>query len=163
MSPDFGRMLDTDGMSDDELYDVIMQEFNEQPEIDAGWIDVGVKDGFVTLAGRVGSDSEARIAENILTDVLGVNNFANELVVDELHRGTNPEAADDAIVADLEVDDQRGEEGVRSTSDTAEHLVEDLEGHAYGTHDMQSAIEEGMSYEPPDRPTADGYGSGEAH
>lgn len=156
-------MLDADGMSDDELYDAILQQFNEQPEIDTGWIDVQVKDGQVTLSGRVGSDSEIRIAENILTDVLGIRSVANELVVDELHRGTNPEAADDAVVADLEVDDQRGEQGSKSTSDTADHLVEDLDGQAYGTHDMQSAIEEGMSYEPPDRPTADGYGSGEAH
>lgn len=162
MSPDFGRMLDTDGLSDDELYDLVIQQFDEQPELDTGWIDVRVQNGFVTLSGRVGTDSEVRIAENILSDVLGLNEFANELVVDELHRELAPEAADDAVVADLEVDVQYGEGDTR-TEDTAEHLIEDLDGQTFGTHDMQSAIQEGMPYEPPDRPTPDGYGSGENH
>lgn len=162
MAPDFGRMLDTDGMSDDELYDLVMQQFNEQPELDTGWIDVSVSDGLVTLSGRVGTDWEVRIAENILNDVLGIRNYSNELVVDELHRADAPEAADDAIVADQEIDAQHGESDM-STEDTAQHLIEDLDGQTFGTHDMQSAIQEGMPYVPPDRPMPDGYGSGEAH
>jgi hypothetical protein len=48
-------------------------------------------------------------------------------------------------------------------SDTAEHLVEDLDAQTYGTHDVGTAVEEGASYEPPDRPVPDGYGSREAH
>ena len=163
MAPDFGRMLDPSGMSDDELYDVILEKFNEQPELDTGWITISVQDGFVTLSGRVGNDGQVRITENILQDVLGIQSFSNELVVDELHRGHAPQAADDAVVADLEVDEQHGEEGDKTSTDTAEHLVQDLEGQTYGTHNMQSAIQEGMPYVPPDRPTPDGYGSNEQH
>jgi hypothetical protein len=162
MAADFDRMLDAEGMSDDELYDLIIQQFNEQPELDTGWIDVSVRNGLVTLSGRVGTDWEVRIAENILNDVLGIRDFANELIVDELHRDIAPEAADEAAVADLEVDSQHGEQNM-DTEDTAQHLIEDLDGHTFGTHDMQSAIQEGMPYVPPDRPMADGYGSGEDH
>ncbi|MBA3969828.1 MAG: BON domain-containing protein [Gemmatimonadetes bacterium] len=155
-------MLDTEGLSDDELYDLIIQQFNEQPELDTGWIDVSVRNGLVTLSGRVGTDSEVRTAENILSDVLGIREFANELIVDELHRENAPEAADDAAAADREVDDQRGERNM-STEDSAQHLIEDLDGQTFGTHDLQSAIQDGIPYVPPDRPMADGYGSGEDH
>lgn len=162
MARDFDRMLDTEGLSDDELYDLIIQQFNEQPELDTGWIDVSVRNGLVTLSGRVGTDSEVRTAENILNDVLGIREFANELIVDELHREMAPEAADDAAAADREVDDQRGERNM-STEDSAQHLIEDLDGQTFGTHDLQSAIQDGIPYVPPDRPMADGYGSGEDH
>lgn len=162
MARDFDRMLDTEGLSDDDLYDLIIQQFNEQPELDTGWIDVSVRNGLVTLSGRVGTDSEVRTAENILTDVLGIREFANELIVDELHREMAPEAADDAAAADREVDDQRGERNM-STADSAQHLIEDLDGQTFGTHDLQSAIQDGIPYVPPDRPMADGYGSGEDH
>jgi hypothetical protein len=73
-----------------------------------------------------------------------------------------PEAADDAVTQELESDDQLGE--VRfDQSDTAEHMVEDLDALTYGTHDVGTAIEEGTAYEPPDRPVPDGYGSTERH
>ncbi|HEX8695171.1 MAG TPA: BON domain-containing protein [Longimicrobium sp.] len=163
MRGDFGA-FDFSTMTDDEIYDLVVQHLGEYPELDLGWIDVSVRDGRVTLSGRVSSDGEVQIAEKAVLDVLGVDqdHFTNDLVVDELHRGEMPEAADDAVTADLEVDDQLGETSF-SQSDTAEHLVEDLEALSYGTHDVGTAIEEGASYEPPDRPVPDGYGNREAH
>ena len=56
-------------------------------------------------------------------------------MVDELHRGEMPEAADDAVMADLDVDAQYGE-GKANQSDTAAHLVEDLDAQTYGTHSL---------------------------
>jgi BON domain len=149
-------------MDDDEIYDVVVQHLSEYPELDMGWIEVRVKGGHVTLSGRVSSDGEAQIAEQALLDVLGLPEITNDLVVDELHRGEAPEAADDAVTQDREVDDQMGEpQG--NHSDTAEHLVEDLDAMSYGTHDPGTAIQDGTSYEPPDRPVPDGYGSRESH
>ena len=156
-----GDIFDFSGMTDDELYDVVVQHLQEHPEVDAGWIEVRVRDGHVTLAGRVGSDSEVSVAEQVVTEILGLE-LTNELVVDELHRGEMPEAADDAVTADLESDDQLGETQL-DQSDTAQHLVEDLDAMTYGTHDVGTAIEEGASYEPPDRPVPDGYRSTENH
>ncbi|HEY0036431.1 MAG TPA: BON domain-containing protein [Longimicrobium sp.] len=162
MAQDFDP-YDLTGMTDDEIYDVVVQHLGEYPELDMGWITVTVRDGKVTLSGRVSSDGEVSIASQALLDVVGVAELSNELIVDELHRGEAPEAADDAFAQDMEVDDQMGEPNLQYQSDTAGHLMEDLEAQTYGTHDMGTAIEEGTAYEPPHRPVADGYGSRENH
>ncbi len=163
MLGDFGT-FDFSTMTDDEIYDLVVQHLGEYPELDMGWIDVAVRNGHVTLSGRVSSDGEVQIAEKGLVEVLGLDEtqLTNDLMVDELHRGEMPEAADDAVAQDLETDDQLGE-SLFDQSDTADHLVEDLDAQTYGTHDVGTAVEEGTSYEPPDRPVPDGYGSREAH
>jgi len=162
MARDFDP-YDFTGMTDDEIYDVVVQHLGEYPELDMGWIEVAVKDGRVTLGGRVSSDGEAQIAEKALVEVMGLTDVVNELVVDELHRGEAPEAADEAIAQDLEVDDQLGEQAEAQHSDTAAHLMENLESQTFGTHDVGTAVEEGASYTPPQRPVPDGYTSREDH
>ncbi|HYW09177.1 MAG TPA: hypothetical protein VE913_19615, partial [Longimicrobium sp.] len=102
-------------------------------------------------------------AEQALLDIVGVAELSNELIVDELHRGEAPEAADDALAEEMEVDDGPGDPNLQYQSDTAAHLVEDLEAQTYGTHDVGHAVEDGASYQPPDRPVGDGYGSRENH
>ncbi|HEV2148902.1 MAG TPA: BON domain-containing protein [Longimicrobiaceae bacterium] len=163
MAQDFDELFfDFENMTDDEIYDVVVQQLREYPAIDEGWIEVRVVDGRVTLGGRVGTDAEKQIAEKVVVETLGIANFSNELVVSETVRGSVPEAADEAAAYEAEFDDHLGEPG-GNQSDTAEHLVEDLDTQMYGTRDMGEAIEEGAPYIPPDRPTADGYGSEEQH
>ena len=163
MAQDFDELFfDFSSMPDEDIYDVVVQHLREYPNLDAGWIDVSVKDGFVTLSGRVGTDGEKQVAEKVVAEVLGIQSFANELLVTETHRGDAPEAADDAAAADEEVEEQLGEPDANQ-SDTAEHLVQDLDTQTYGTHDMGEAIEEGATYIPPDRPIPDGYDSEEQH
>ena len=163
MAQDFDELFfDFENMSDDEIYDVVVQHLQEYPNVDAGWIEVRVQEGHVNLSGRVGTDSEKQVAEKVVAEVLGIRDYSNELVVSELVRGQLPEAADLAAAIDQDVDEQTGEPDM-SQSDTAEHLVQDLTTQTYGTHDMQEAIEEGAPYVPPDRPIADGYGSEEQH
>lgn len=157
-----GDIFDFSGMTDDEMYDLVVQHLREHPEVDQGWITVAVKDGHVTLSGRVGTDSEVSVAEQVITEILGIQAFTNHLVVDELHRGQMPEAADDSVMQDAEVDAQYGESN-ESQSDTAAHLVEDLDAQTYGTHSITDAVNDGASYSPPDRPVGEGYGSRESH
>jgi hypothetical protein len=159
---DFGDVFDFSTMTDDEIYDVVVQQLQEYPNLDAGWVDVAVREGRVTLSGRVGTDAELQIAEQVLVEVLGLTDVVNELVVDELHRNTLPEAIDDALAEEDEADDQLGGANDQQ-SDTAAHLVEDLEVETFGTRDVSAAIEEGTAYNPPDRVVPDGYGSGEDH
>lgn len=159
---DFGDIFDVEDMSDEELRQLIVQQLREYPNLDADWIDVQVDDGFVTLSGRVGTDAEVQVAEKVIAEVLGIESFSNELIVDELHRPFLPEAVDEATAAEAELDDHFGGPSGQQ-SDTAEHLQEDLEGEAYGTRDMGKAILEGMTYIPPDRPIPDGYDSTENH
>lgn len=163
MAQDFDELFfDFENMTDDEIYDAVMQQLEEYPGIDPGWMDVAVRDGHVTLSGRVGTDGEKQVAEKVIVETLGITRFTNELVVDELVRGDVPEAADEAAAYEAEVDDHLGGRP-SNQSDTAAHLVDDLETQTFGTRDMQQAIEEGTAYEPPDRPMADGYGSEENH
>lgn len=157
-----GDLYDFQNMSDDELRTFVVEQLRDYPNLDADDIDVRVKDGVVTLAGRVGTDAEVQVATAVLDDVLGLDDFAIELVVDPLRRGDMPIAADDAIAADEEVEDQLGEPDAQQ-SDTAEHLVEDVEAETYGTSDMGQAIRDAAPYNPPDRPVSDGYGSREEH
>ena len=157
-----GDLYDFANMTDDEIRSVVVEHLREYPNIDAGWIEVTVEDGFVTLKGRVGTDSEQQVAESVIADVLGIQTFANELVVTEIHRGEAPVAADEAVVEAEDADSQIGG-GMLQQSDTADHLVEHEEEEAYGTHDMQSAIRDGTTYTPPDHPVGDGYDSRENH
>jgi hypothetical protein len=162
MAEDFSRSGDFETMSDDEIYDVVVQQLREYPEVDVDSLEVRVRDGHVTLSGRVSGDREVEVAQAAVVDVLGVERFTSELVVDALRRGEAPEAADDAVAADMESDDSLGEEDPNQM-DTAQHLTEDLDAQTYGTRDVQQAVEEGAPYIPPDRPVSDGYGSREDH
>lgn len=162
MARDFGDVFDFSTMTDDEIYDVVVQELSETPGLDAGWIDVTVKDARVTLSGRVATDGEVQVAEKLLVEVLGVPDVVNELVVDELHREANPEAVDDELAMEADMDSQLGDVD-DSQSDTAQHLVENLEAETYGTHDPGTAIQDGTAYEPPDRVIPGGYESRENH
>lgn len=157
-----GDVFDFSNMTDDEIRSVVRDHLREYPNLDPDWIDVDVRDGVVTLSGRVGTDAEVQVAEAVLDDVLGLDDYVNELVVDELHRAETPEAADDAATAEAEVDDQIGEPASQQ-SDTAEHLQEDLDSESFGTHDAGEAVRGGSTYVPPDRPVGDGYDSRENH
>jgi len=140
-------------MSDDELYDHIQERFRENRNLDPDWIEVSVRDGHVTLEGRVGTDGEVQVAEKIIHDVLGIDSYTNDLIVDELHRGETSENGDDVEDEDLET----------HQSDTADHLSENRLREGYVTDDPQEATEEGMPYTPPDEPSPDGYRNSENH
>lgn len=153
---------DIDNMGDDELKDLVLQELSEYPEIDVDLIEIDVRDGAVRVSGRVGTEQEVTQVQNVITDVIGVDSLQNELVIDALTRGERSEGADDAWAEDNEADPQGGEQRPR-TSDTADHLMEDLESEHFGTHNMQDAIQRGTAYEPPDHGTAEGIHGGEDH
>ena len=158
-----GDLYDLDHMTDDELRSLILQQFNDYGKLDAGWIEVDVRDGFVTLTGRVGTDGEVQIAEEIIHDVIGIQNYSNELLVDQLHRRDLSEAVDEAVMEEMETDEIHPGSAEQHHSDTAAHLADDLEAETFGTHDEGKAIQGGATYVPPDRPVGDGYGNRENH
>jgi hypothetical protein len=153
--------FDLNAMSDDEIRSLLLEQLREQQNLDADWIEVDVQGGRVTLSGRVGTDAEARVAANLVTDVLGAE-LNDELMVDETHRGERSAGADQAAMEADELERQVGGDSGQQ-SDTADHLQDNLEEEAWGTKDMQSAIRDGTTYTPPDAPTPDGYDSREEH
>lgn len=159
---DRGDLFDLNDMGDEEIRGLILQELRDQPNLDAETIEVIVEDGRVKLEGRVGTDAEASVAANVVTDLFGPESFSNDLVVDEVRRGQRAEGADEAAMEEDELESQISP-GKLQQSDTAEHLQEDLEEETWGTHDMQTAVRNGTVYTPPDHPAPDGYDSREDH
>lgn len=154
MADDYEDIFDLDDLSDRELQELVRAQLDDYDTIDADNILVRVHDGEVRLSGRVGTASEREIADHILSDVIGLTNFRNDLVVDEIRRGEEPEAADDQIAdARDRGEDQLGGDADMDTDTEALREEVDLEADLYGTHDVQRAIEQGTAYEPPDSPT----------
>jgi len=156
------ELYNLEDLTDDELRQLVLDQFREHPNLGASEVDVVVIEGHVTLTGRVGTDGEVQVATALLDDVLGLERYTNDLVVDEIMRGTLPLATDDVLGGEEEVEEPLGGSGSQQ-SDTAEHLVEDLEADTFGTRDMGKAIQGGNTYIPPDHPVSDGYGSREEH
>ncbi len=159
---DYENIHDIDQMEDRELRDLVREQLSGQSAIDADNITVTVKDGLVTLAGRIGTDGERRVAEHTLTDVLGVSRFANNLVVDAIRRDESADA----------VDEERADEASRSgtllgevdisLSDESGHLADRAHDDLGGTTNYQEVMEEGMTWNPPDSPTPEGLGRGDS-
>lgn len=162
MPGDFEDLYDLDSMDDAEIAELLDEQFGDYGGLDPDLLDVQVEEGFVTLSGRVGTEEELQLVEQIVTDVLGIANYSNEIVLDELVRAEYAEGADEAATEDAELEAQLGEEG-EVTEPSADHLVEDLKGELYGTNDLHDAIQEGKSYHPPDRPPQRGTWSEENH
>jgi hypothetical protein len=157
MTRDFEDIFGVDDLSDDELRGLVRDQLAEYETVDADNILVRVTNGEVSLSGRVGTEEERRIAERILSDVIGLRRYRNELVVDEIRRDEEPEEVDEHIAGTRESHGEPLGKRNDNVDDEAEHLEEDLEARMFGTHDMQSAIERGTAWNPPDEPTPEGY------
>lgn len=157
MARDFEDVNDIDDLSDDELKGLVQEHLASDSALDIDDLTVCVESGHVILEGRVGTDEERRIAEHIVTDVLGLEDYENNIFVDPVRRATSPEAIDDNL-ADEDRTDGRllGDRPVGISPET-EARVEDEDAQLYGTSDVGHAIEEGTSWIPPERPTPEGY------
>jgi osmotically-inducible protein OsmY len=67
--------------TDTQLQQDIVAELNWEPSINATHIDVAVKDGVVTLTGRVSSLTEKWTAEHVVKSIAGVKAVADDLEV----------------------------------------------------------------------------------
>lgn len=156
MAHDYDNLDDLDTLDDIELRDLVRERLGENGGVDVDNVTVRVEDGLVRLIGRVGTEGEVRIAERVLTDVIGITRYSNELVVDALRRSEESPAADDAAAANTD-EDSLGDGARQMTQEMEQGNVEDLEAQMYGTHDMQDAISEGEAYTPPTTATQEGF------
>jgi hypothetical protein len=162
MARDYEDIDGLESLDDAELRARIVQEFEEYGDLDTDLVDVQVAEGTVTLSGRVGTESELQRFEHVVTDVLGLKDVSNLIVVDELVRQESSEAADEAAVDVMQAGGAT-HGGADRTEDTAEHLLVDTAAEQFGTDDVTEAIERGYSYEPPRGPTQEGTRSREEH
>lgn len=156
MARDFEDLHDIDDLNDDELRQLVRSHLDGEQGLDADDITVVVEDGVVALAGRIGTESEMRIAEHVVTDVLGIEQFENQLVVDPIRRGTSPEAIDDHLADEAARAGKLLGDRPVPLSPEVEQVRESLDDRLYGTTDVQDAIAEGTAWNPPDSPTPEG-------
>lgn len=157
MARDFEDVNDLDDLSDDELRGLVREHLADDSALDIDDLTINVEDGRVILDGRVGTDEERRIAEHIVTDVLGIQEYENNIFVDPVRRAMNPEAADDTLVEEEREEGRLLGDRPVGISPEAETATEDLDAELYGTTDVGHAIEEGTPWIPPEAPTPEGY------
>jgi hypothetical protein len=159
---DYEDIDDTQNMSDNELRALVRDTFDQQLFFDPDDVEVSVHNGVITLAGRVGTEEELRVAERVVSDIVGLKNLKNNIFVDPLRRAESPEPIDEHLV------DENLHEGLllggrpRGDDPEAEHLHEDLRAELFGTTDVHEAIEGGIPWNPPDGPTPEGLDGSDA-
>ena len=159
---DYENIHDIDELDDRELRDLVREQLAEHTALDIDDITVTASQGSVTLAGRVGTEGERRVAEHVLTDVLGIVEFTNDLVIDPLRRAESPTDIDDHLA-----DEERrsgtllGDVAV-SLTDESEHLADSAREDLEGTTDYQKVMDDGMTWNPPDSPTPEGLSGSDA-
>ena len=156
MAEDFENVFDLDDLSDEELRGLVRDQLAQQNQLDVDNILVTVKEGFVTLSGRVGTETAKQVADHVLSDVIGLENYANDIFVDPIRRDLEPEAADEQVGHVL----GREEETILGGSDvdaaSTEAADDNLDSALYGTHDYGTVMEDGVPWNPPDEPTPEG-------
>ncbi|MDB4885623.1 MAG: transport-associated protein [Gemmatimonadetes bacterium] len=156
MAHDYEDIHNIDSLDDRELRDLVREQLAGHGALDIDDITVRVAEGQVVLSGRVGTEGERRVAEHVLTDVLGIQDFTNDLVIDPLRRAISP----------LDIDEHLADEDSRAgtllgdravpLNDESEHLADAPDSELSGTTDVQSAIERGIGWNPPESPTPEG-------
>lgn len=162
MAGDFEDFYDIENMTDEELEQLVREQLDEQPDVDLAGLEIRAAAGRVTIGGRVGTEAEYQVIERVLTDVIGIEQVENELLVDPLARTEQSEAADEANAQVYgSPRGQRG--GANRTEDTAAHLLDDTGAEHFGTSDMGEAVERGYSWNPPNTPIQEGHRHQEDH
>jgi hypothetical protein len=160
MARDFEDIHNLDELSNDELRGLVREKLAAHNGIDVEDVEVQVEGTTLVLSGRVGTEQERRTAEHLLTDVLGMQDYRNDLMVTATRRSVSPEAIDEHLV------DEEAHEGLLlgdrpvSLSPEAEHLHDSADEEETGTTDVHKAIEEGTAWIPPESPTPEGRDDG---
>jgi hypothetical protein len=153
---DYEDIDEIDEQTDGELRALVRDRLEEQLAFDPNDVEVAVRGGVVHLSGRVGTEQEFRIVEHVVTDLVGIKEVKNDLVVDPIRRAESPVPIDEHLA------DEELREGIllgdrpRPEDPEAEHLHEDIRAELFGTSDVQKSIEEGIPWNPPDGPTPEG-------
>ena len=70
-----------DQKADDRIYDQVRMKLTTDADVKGGGVDVSVKDGVVTLKGRVDTDKGRTRASKLTKKVKGVKDVDNQLAV----------------------------------------------------------------------------------
>lgn len=156
MARDFEDLHNLDDLSDDELRELVRTHLASNNTVDVDNITVTVEDGVVMLAGRVGTEEEARVAERVVSDVLGIEHYDNQLVVDPLRRPVSPEDIEEHLAADEEAEGLLLGDRPVPLDPEDEQVRDDLDARLFGTTDVSKSTVDGTAWIPPESPTPEG-------
>lgn len=71
-----------DKVSDDKIFDQVKLQFGKDTQVKGGAFDIVVKDGVVTVTGKVRTEKQKDRAERLAKKVKGVTKVINKLVVE---------------------------------------------------------------------------------
>ena len=66
-------------LSDDSIHDLVKRKLANDPDVKGGALDIDVKDGVVTLRGKVETDKLRQKAERLAKKINGVKKVVNEI------------------------------------------------------------------------------------
>ena len=162
MAHDYEDLDNIEQLDDRELRGVIREHLAAHNGLDIDDITVEVTDGVVALSGRVGTEGERRIADHILTDVLGIKEFSNDLVIDPIRRAESPMDIDEHLAEeDRDAGLLLGDRPV-PLSPEAEHLADSYDADLEGSTDVGNVIERAGTWNPPEGPTPEGMSGTDA-
>jgi len=163
MARDFEDINNIDQLDDRDLRGIVREHLAAHNGLDIDDIAVGIEEGgLVVLSGRVGTEGERRIAEHILTDQLGIQDYRNDLVIDPIRRAESPMDIDDHLAEEDREDGLLLGDRPVPLSPEAEHLADDPNADLDGTTDVQKSIEGGTGWIPPESPTPEGMSGTDA-
>lgn len=157
MADDFDNTDDIANLSDDELRTLVLTELKAHASFDADDVSVYVDNGNVRIDGRIGTEEELRTVDHVLTDILNLKDFSNQLVVDEIRRAESPEPIDEHLVDEEEHSGLLLGDKAGQTTAESEHILADRNLNPGATHDVNQAIESAEPWIPPEGPTPEGF------
>jgi hypothetical protein len=163
MAHDYEDINNIDQLDDSELRGLVRDHLAAHKALDIDEIVVQVREGNVVLSGRVGTEGERRIADHILTDVLGIQEFRNDLLIDPIRRAESPVDIDEHLADEEEHEGLLLGDRPLPLSDESAHLADEGDTESTGTTDVQDAIEDGGGWIPPESPTPEGFAGSDAN
>lgn len=123
-------------MTDDEILDLINEIYSSSGQIEASDMDITAENGVVYLEGSVGNQEEKEKAESLLDNVEGITQVVNnlEVILSDYDRSEPWPGRAEPIIEEF---------GPVEVIEPDEELA---------TDDVQSAIEDGKTYVPPQDP-----------
>lgn len=157
MARDFENMHDLENLSPDELRELVRTHLAAHNGLDPDDFDVRVEGTEVVLAGRVGTEGERRIAEHVVTDVLGIVNVRNDLFVDPTRRAESPMDIEEHLAEEERTDGLLLGDRPTQHDDEAFPLDGTTDQQLRGTTDVGDVIANGLTWVPPESPTPEGF------
>lgn len=156
MARDFENIHNIDELSDDELRGLVKDALRAHNGLDVDDFQVRVEEGVVVLMGRVGTDGERRIAEHVVTDVLGIVSVRNEILIDPIRRAESPTDIEDHLAEEDRTEGLLLGDRPRQQDDSAIDPAEEEEEALFGSTDIGDVIANGVPWIPPEVPTPEG-------